>query len=135
MTFITVCGKVSCLLRFTLTANSGAHISQFRDGSLILCWSRIRKFVTYRFRKHVIYLHTENREQTENREHTEKPIKGLSIYCVRLFWPFSNPYPIKLAASYLFETPLPLKLITKYTPYPPLCYTDIIFSRTHPHFH
>ena len=48
MTFITVGIKVSCLLRFTLAANSGAHVSQFRDGSLISCWSRIRKFVTYR---------------------------------------------------------------------------------------
>ena len=44
--------------------------------------------------------------------------KGLSIYYVILFWPFSDPYPIKLAASYLLETPLPLKLITKCTPYP-----------------
>ena len=39
-------GKVSCLLRFTPAANSRAHTSQFGDGGLILCWSRIRKFVT-----------------------------------------------------------------------------------------
>ena len=47
-----------------------------------------------------------------------KSYKGLSIYYVILFWPISDPYPIKLAASYLLETPLSLKLITKYTPYP-----------------
>ena len=47
MTFITVRLEVSCLLRFTPAANLVAHISQFRDGSLILYWRRIRKFVTY----------------------------------------------------------------------------------------
>ena len=47
MTFITVRLKVSCLLRFIPATNSVAHISQFGDGGLILCWSRIRKFVTY----------------------------------------------------------------------------------------
>ena len=47
MTFITVGVKVSCLLRFTPTTNLVAHTSQFGDGGLILCWSRIRKFVTY----------------------------------------------------------------------------------------
>jgi len=35
-------------------------------------------------------------------------------------WTISDPYPIRLAASYLLETPFPLKLITKYTPYPHL---------------
>ena len=53
-------GKVSCLLRFTLAAISGAHTSQFGDGGLILYWSRIRKFVTYRIRKNV-----ENRQRTD----------------------------------------------------------------------
>ena len=47
MTFITVGVEVSCLLRFTPSANLIAHISQFGDGGLILCWSIIRKFVTY----------------------------------------------------------------------------------------
>ena len=35
MIFITVGIKVSCLLRFTLAANSVAHTSQFSDGGLI----------------------------------------------------------------------------------------------------
>ena len=56
MTFITVGVKVSCLLRFTPAANLVAHTSQLRDGGLILCWRRIRKFVTYPMR---IYIHTE----------------------------------------------------------------------------
>ena len=56
MTFITVRVKVSCLLRFTPAANAVAHISQFGDGGLILCWSRIRKNVTQR--EHT-YIHTE----------------------------------------------------------------------------
>ena len=47
MTFITVGVEVSCLLRFTLAASSVAHKSPFGDSGLILCWSRIRKFVTY----------------------------------------------------------------------------------------
>ena len=64
MTFITVGVKVSCLLRFTLAANSVAHTSQFRDGSLILCWNRIRNFVTYILRTH--REHTENRQRTDN---------------------------------------------------------------------
>ena len=55
-TFITVRVEVSCLFRFTLGTNYGAHRIQLRDGGLILCWRRIRKF-------------DENR-QTENR-HTE----------------------------------------------------------------
>ena len=45
--------KVSCLLRFTPATNSGAHTLQFRDCGLILYWSRIRKFVTYRIRKNI----------------------------------------------------------------------------------
>ena len=48
------CPEVSCLFRFTPGANYGAHGIQLRDGSLILCWRRIRKF-------------DKNRE-TENRE-------------------------------------------------------------------
>ena len=48
MTFITVGVEVSCLLRFTLATNSVAHALQFGNGGLILYWSRIRKFVTYR---------------------------------------------------------------------------------------
>ena len=59
MTFIIVRVEVSCLLRFTPAANSGAHTSQFGDGGLILYWSRIRKFITHR-------------EQTENREQTDR---------------------------------------------------------------
>ena len=58
MTFITVGVEVSCLLRFTPAANSVAHTSQFGDSGLILCWSRIRKFVTYRE-------HTENTQRTD----------------------------------------------------------------------
>ena len=46
MTFITVWVEVSCLIRFTLAANTVAHTSQLRDGGLILYSSRIRKFVT-----------------------------------------------------------------------------------------
>ena len=46
MTFITVRVNVSCLLRFTQAANSGAHTLEFGDGILILYWSRIRKNVT-----------------------------------------------------------------------------------------
>ena len=38
------CPEVSCLFRFTLGANYGAHGIQLRDGGLILCWRRIRKF-------------------------------------------------------------------------------------------
>ena len=48
MTFITVGVEVSCLLRFTLAANLVAHTLQFGDSGLILCWRRIRKFVTYK---------------------------------------------------------------------------------------
>ena len=55
-----VSGKVLCLLIFTPTANSVAHTLQFGDSGLILYWSRIRKFVTHRE-------HTYG-EQTENRE-------------------------------------------------------------------
>ena len=47
MTFIIVGLKVSYLLRFTLAANLVAHTLKFGNGGLILCWSRIRKFVTY----------------------------------------------------------------------------------------
>ena len=35
-------------VRFTLATNSVAHTLQFSDNNLILCWSRIRKFVTHR---------------------------------------------------------------------------------------
>jgi len=54
---------------------------------------------------------------------------GAAIYYIIIFRPLSDPYPIKLAASYLLETPLAIKLITKLTPYP---HHDIIFSLTHP---
>ena len=47
MTFITVGIAVSCLLRFTPATNLVAQTSQFGDGGLTLCWSRIRKFVKY----------------------------------------------------------------------------------------
>ena len=43
-TFITVWVEVSCVFRFTLAANSIVHALQSRDGGLILCWRRIRKF-------------------------------------------------------------------------------------------
>ena len=46
MTFITVGIEVSCLLRHTTATNYGAHTSQFSDVGLILCCSRIWKFVT-----------------------------------------------------------------------------------------
>ena len=58
--------------------------------------------------------------------------KGLSIYYVILFWPLSDPYPIKLAASYLLETPLAINIDNKIKPLPLPCYTDLIFSLTHP---
>ena len=38
------CPEVSCLFRFTPGTNYGAHVIQLRDGGLILCWKRIRKF-------------------------------------------------------------------------------------------
>ena len=38
------CPEISCLFRFTLDTNYGAHRIQLRDGGLILCWRRIRKF-------------------------------------------------------------------------------------------
>ena len=50
--------EVSCLFRFTMDANYGAHVIQLCDVGLILCWRRIRKF-------------DENR-QTENREQTDR---------------------------------------------------------------
>ena len=65
-TFITVRVEVSCLLRFTSAANSEAQISQFRDGGLILCWSRIRKNVTHR------------EQRTENK-HIEKAITEVTL--------------------------------------------------------
>ena len=51
-----------------------AHTSQFGSGSLILYWSRIRKFLTYRIRKNVTY-----------REQTEKPITEATL----------SPYPME----------------------------------------
>ena len=66
MTFITVGVKVSCLLRFTPTTNLVAHTSQFGDGGLILCWSRIRKNVTHR-------------EQRTKNKHTEKAIAEATL--------------------------------------------------------
>ena len=48
MTFITVPVEVSCLFRFTLGANYGVHGQKLHDGGLIICWSRIRKFLTQR---------------------------------------------------------------------------------------
>ena len=47
-TIITVRVEVSCLFRFTPGTNYGSHWPQLHDGGLILCWSRIRKFVTQR---------------------------------------------------------------------------------------
>ena len=64
MIFITVCLELSCLLRFTPAANLVAHTSQLRDGGLILCWRRIRKFVTY--------IYTENSQR-------EKAIKEATL--------------------------------------------------------
>ena len=55
------CPDVSFLLRFPPGTNYGAHGIQLRDGGLILCWRRIRKFDENR--------QTENRQtdrQTEN---------------------------------------------------------------------
>ena len=59
-TFLTVWVEVSYIFRFTLGVNYRVHGIQLRDGGLILCWRRIRKF-------------DENKQtnrQTENR-HTE----------------------------------------------------------------
>ena len=55
MTFITVHLKVS--------SNLVAHGSQLCDGGLILCWNRIRKFITQG--EPTEKRHTEDR-QTEN---------------------------------------------------------------------
>ena len=60
---------VSCVLKFTLAANSGAQTSQFGSGGLISYCSRIRKNITYRIRKNV----------TENRQRIEKPINEATI--------------------------------------------------------
>ena len=76
MTFITVWVEVSCHLRFTLAANSVAHTSQFSDVGLILCWSRIRKFVTHR--EHT-YRQTDRQTEKAITEATLIPwIAGLS---------------------------------------------------------
>ena len=53
ITYIAVHVEVSCLLKLTLSTNSGSHTSQFGSGSHILYCSRIRKKVI------------ENKEQTE----------------------------------------------------------------------
>ena len=85
MTFITVGVKVSCLLRFTLAASSVAHKSPFGDSGLILCWSRIRKFVTYRE-------YTDRQTEKAIREATPIPwIAGLS-----------GPIHEKIRISYLY---------------------------------
>ena len=78
MKFITVGVEISCVLRFTLAANYGAHTLQFGDGGLILCLSRIRKFVTYPRRTH--------------REQTEKAITEatLILWITRLSRPILN---------------------------------------------
>ena len=63
---MTVWVEVSCVFRFTLAANLIVHGLQSRDGGLILCWRRIRKF-------------EENREQrTENRQ-TENSITEATL--------------------------------------------------------
>ena len=59
---------------------------------------------------------------------TQNTDMGLFIYYVILFWPLSDPYPIKLAASYLLKTRLTIKIDNKIYPLPPSCYTDMIFS-------
>ena len=85
ITFITVGVKVSCLLRFTLAASSVAHKSPFGDSSLILCWSRVRKFVTYRE-------HTDRQTEKANTEATLIPwIAG-----------FSGPIHEKIRISYFY---------------------------------
>ena len=45
-------------------------------------------------------------------------MQGLSKYYVILLWPFSDPYPIKLAASYLLKTPIAIKIDNKIYPHP-----------------
>ena len=47
-TFLTVLVEVSCIFRFTPGANSIVHRLQSRNGGLILCWRRIRKFAQNR---------------------------------------------------------------------------------------
>ena len=85
MIFITVGVKVSCLLRFTLATNSVAHTLQFHDNGLILCWSRIRKFVTQRE-------HTYG-EKTENRQRIEKAITEATL----ILWIAGLSGPIKIS--------------------------------------
>ena len=78
ITFITVRVEESCLLRFTLAANSGSHTSQFGSCGLILYCSRIRKYVTYRIRKNATYIQRTYREQKdrEQRNQLQRP-----LYC------------------------------------------------------
>ena len=68
--------EVSCLLKFTLAANSVAHTLQFSDGNLILYLSKIRKFVTHR--EHT-YIHTDRQTEKAITKATLIPwIVGLS---------------------------------------------------------
>ena len=85
MTIITVWVKVSCILRFTPATNSGAHISQFRDGGLILYWSRIRKNVIYR-------------------EHTDRQTEKAITEATLIPWiaGLSGPIHEKIRISYLY---------------------------------
>ena len=72
------------------SANSGSHTSQFGSGGLILYWSRIRKFVTYRIRKKC------NIQRTD-RQRREKAITEATLlpYQWNSGWsgPISTPDP------------------------------------------
>ena len=85
ITFITVGVKVSCLLRFTLAASSVAHKLQFGDSSLILCLSRIIKFVTYR-------------------EHTDRQTEKAITEATLILWiaGLSRPIHEKIRISYFY---------------------------------
>ena len=85
MTFITVSVEVSSLLRFTLAASSVAHKSPFNDSSLILCWSRVRKFVIYR-------------------EHTDRQTEKAITEATLILWiaGLSRPIHEKIRISYFY---------------------------------
>ena len=74
ITFIAVCIEVSCLLKFTLATNSGAHTLQFGPAKyhIILdsLWLQIRE---HTYRNSVMAALYYNGVEFEKMYHTEKP--------------------------------------------------------------
>ena len=64
--------EASCLLKLTLSANSGSHTSQFGCGGHILYCSRIRKKVTENRKQ-------PDRHQRTDRQRTEKVITEATL--------------------------------------------------------